>query len=225
MEADEPLARSWPSPPPAPPAVEPLPPVPAFDAEPLPPDAPAGPEGFAVAPPPKPSDTVPGDRPIYTPPASGEETVAVEVPAPPPASPRPTKEDLAALDALLNPAEDGSAGAVDRPKAEKWEPQFRPGTTPPGRRVVGRRGDSSRNKLYAAIGGVTIILLGAAAAGYMFLGGPTEPTPVAAAPSPVRCRDAHAGSAAPAHPRARSDRRRCDPGRSTRGNPGGGRQE
>ena len=53
-------------------------------------------------------------------------------PAPAPAS-RPTQEDLAALDALLNPSASGQLGKspVERPRPEKWEPQFRPPTTPP----------------------------------------------------------------------------------------------
>ena len=61
-------------------------------------------------------------------------------PAPAPAS-RPTEEDLAALDALLNPsAPDGSARARRRPRREKWEPQFRPPTTPPRKAAGSPRG-------------------------------------------------------------------------------------
>ena len=109
---------------------------------------------------------------------------------------------------------------MPRPKSEKWEPQFRPGTTPPGRRVVGRRGETSRNKLYAAIGGVAIVVLGAAAAGYVFLGGPAEPTPVAVAPSPRGHADPGTAPADHAGPHTGC---RCDPGDSAGGSPGDGR--
>ncbi len=172
---------------PAPPPVVPLAPPPPEPPAALPPEAPADPADFGVAPPPrKETDTVPGDQPAYAPPpplTSGEETVAVEIPEAPAPTPRPTKEDLAALDELLNPTSDGTATPVERPRAEKWEPQFRPGTTPPGRRAIGRRDGSSRTALYGAIGAVAILVVGAAAGGYFFLGGSADPTPPATAAS------------------------------------------
>lgn len=57
-----------------------------------------------------------------------------------PATPasRPTREDLAALDALLSPSASGLHGPspVEKPQAERWQPQFRPQSTPPRRGPV-----------------------------------------------------------------------------------------
>ena len=83
--------------------------------------------GPSTCPPPEPE---PADEPAaYAP-------VAPSIPEIPPApaqASRPTQEDLAALDALLNPSASGQLGKspVERPRPEKWEPQFRPPTTPP----------------------------------------------------------------------------------------------
>ena len=136
------------------PLVEPSPELSPFaDAFPPPPvpEAPAAipdaPSFTMDAPRRKPTDTVPGDRPVYVPPAPEPEPLPATVyetpaptlqapeigtPSPVPAS-RPTQEDLAALDALLNPSASGRLPRtpVDRPQPEKWEPQFRPPTTPP----------------------------------------------------------------------------------------------
>ena len=121
-----------------------FPPPPVLEAPAAIPDAPS----FTMdAPRRKPTDTVPGDRPVYVPPAPEPEPLPATVyempaptlqapeigtPSPVPAS-RPTQEDLAALDALLNPSASGRLPRtpVDRPQPEKWEPQFRPPTTPP----------------------------------------------------------------------------------------------
>ena len=57
-----------------------------------------------------------------------------------PAAPasRPTREDLAALDALLSPSASGLHGPspVEKPQPERWQPQFRPQSTPPRRGPV-----------------------------------------------------------------------------------------
>ena len=127
-------------------------PPPEPEPEPFPEVLPAEPTAIPEAPsftmdaprPRKVTDTVPGDRPVYVPPpapAPADEPAAYApaapsvpeiAPAPAPAS-RPTQEDLAALDALLNPSASGQLGKspVERPRPEKWEPQFRPPTTPP----------------------------------------------------------------------------------------------
>jgi hypothetical protein len=46
---------------------------------------------------------------------------------------RPSREDLAALDALLNPSASirSASSPVTRPRAERWEPQMRPAAGPP----------------------------------------------------------------------------------------------
>jgi septal ring-binding cell division protein DamX len=135
----------------------------------------------------KPSDTVPGDRPFYVPPPepvaeSAPPSIPDIAPAPAPAS-RPTQEDLAALDALLNPSASGQHGKspVERSRPEKWEPQFRPPTTPPRKSPV-RPVAPSRSRLpliAAALGGVVLATVGA---WYFFLRSPAAPAP---RPSPV----------------------------------------
>ena len=130
--------------------------------------------------PPAPSqfDTLPGDQPAYAPeaaPFTGEPAAAASSPD---SSSRPTKEDLAALDALLNPsAAGGSEKPPDRPRSDAWEPQFQTGVTST-RRAVGRSTTPSRAPL---IGGAVVLVLAVAAAGYYFLIGRS---PEAAPPAP-----------------------------------------
>jgi hypothetical protein len=137
------------------------------------------------------TDTVPGDRPVYVPPPEPEpadEPVAYApvapsipeiAPAPAPTS-RPTQEDLAALDALLNPSASGQLGKspVERPRPEKWEPQFRPSTTPPRKAPARPATASSPSRapflIAIAIGG---ILLATAAAWYFRAPAP-RPSPL-----------------------------------------------
>jgi septal ring-binding cell division protein DamX len=157
---------------------------------------------FAVdTPPRKETDTVPGDRPVYVPPAaeapppSGPEIQAfgssppeaepeapASVPAPD-ASGRPSQEDLAALDELLHPSGSGATKSADeRPRAERWEPQFRTGDAPSAtagpsattRRSVGRRSRGSKAPILAGIAGLVIA---GSAAGYFLLGRTSTPTP------------------------------------------------
>jgi hypothetical protein len=201
--ADEPTMALPTEPAPEPPAPPMESPVPSFAV-----DAPSR----------KKTDTVPGDRPVYTPPAaeppaaSGPEIsafgasasapepeapAAVPAPSTPDASGRPTQEDLAALDELLHPS--GSAAAkktVERPRAERWEPQFRTSDAPApagpsgsSRRAVGRRGRSSKAPILAGVAGLVIA---GSAAGYFLLGRSSTSTPSAqpttaptAAPTPA----------------------------------------
>ncbi len=184
-----------------------FPPPPAPEAPAAIPDAPS----FTMdAPRRKPTDTVPGDRPVYVPPPPEPEPLPATVyempaptafqapeigtPAPVPAS-RPTQEDLAALDALLNPSASGRLPRtpVDRPQPEKWEPQFRPPTTPP-RKAPARAAASSPSRAPIFIGVAVVgILLASAGAWYFFLRAPSpaaapspEPTTIAAAtPAPT----------------------------------------
>jgi hypothetical protein len=174
-----------------PPAVSPEPPA----AGPVP--------SFTVdAPPRKETDTVPGDRPVYTPPAPeapaeagaeisafgasapAPEPEAPSIPAPPTpeASGRPSQEDLAALDELLHPSgSDVAKKPVERTRTERWEPQFRTAdsTAPVGpsgssRRAVGRRSRGSKAPILAAVVGLVIA---GAAAGYFLLGRSSTPAP------------------------------------------------
>jgi len=201
-------APSFPAPAPEPTMALPVEPqAPPEPAPPPPVEAPV--PSFTVdAPPRKEADTVPGDRPVYTPPseepAPGPETPAagpeISLAAPPPSAPaaeppapvpassspdsaaRPTQEDLAALDALLNPSASGKAErTVDRPRHDKWEPQFRTGgpsatlgTSATSRRAAGRRTRGSRAPLFAGLAGLLVASVGA---GYFLLGRPSEPTP------------------------------------------------
>ena len=95
-------------------------------------------------------------------------------------SSRPSKEDLAALDALLNPSASsiGAARPPERPRAERWEPQFRPAT--PVRRPPGRRRSFPVVPVLLGLIG----LAGAAAGGYYFLVlRPAQAAPGAVGPS------------------------------------------
>jgi hypothetical protein len=92
---------------------------------------------------------------------------------------RPSNEDLAALDALLNPSASsiGAARPPERPRAERWEPQFRPAM--PVRRPAGRRRGIPVGPLLLGFLG----LAGAAAGGYYFLVlRPAQAAPVAVGP-------------------------------------------
>ncbi len=159
-------------------------------------------------------DTVPGDRPTVAPeaepgpeipiaPLSSEPSdtapppAGAAAPATPDSSGRPTQEDLAALDALLDPSASGTQAAeAERPTAERWEPHF-PSSSPSAamgpnattRRAIGRRSQPSRAPLFAVLATVVVVGL---AAGYYLLGRPSpgadpEPasTPPAVAPTPA----------------------------------------
>jgi hypothetical protein len=156
-------------------ALPPEPPPDASPVEPAPPETP-GPSFEPEPPPPTQFDTLPGDQPAHVPPAGV--TGGVE----PGSSSRPTKEDLAALDALLNPsAADGAEKPSPRTRSETWEPQFRTGTTAPRRAAVGRRTSPSRAPV---IGGAVVLVLVVAAAAYYFLfARSTEPAAATAPPT------------------------------------------
>lgn len=140
------------------PGSRPLPPL-AF--EPLPPPAPA------PTPMPSPAERQAMPRPNATAPS------LPEIPAPPSAS-RPTREDLAALDALL--ASPGrSAKAPERASSTGWEPQFRPRTAPP-RRMPARTGaPSGSSRVPLLLTGAVGVLMATAAAWYFLLRQPSPP--------------------------------------------------
>ena len=109
------------------------------------------------------------------PPLAFEEEPSRETVAPA----RPSKEDLAALDALLNPSastRSTSASPAARPKAERWEPQFRPGSAPPGASRQNRR--RSAFPIVPVAAGAGLLLAAAGGAWYYF----HRPTPPAARP-------------------------------------------
>jgi hypothetical protein len=179
----------------------------APEPEPFPDVLPAEPESLPDAPSfempapwrPRDSDTVPGDRPAYVPPppepdvqpepmppapepALPPEPLPPSVPAiaPPGApSPRHTAEDLAALDALLNPSGSARLGRtpVERPRPERWEPQFRPPTTPP-RKAPSRGTSPTPSRLPFLAAGLAAVALGTVGAWHFYLRSPApEPPP------------------------------------------------
>ncbi len=92
---------------------------------------------------------------------------------------RPSKEDLAALDALLNPSASsiGAARPPERPRAERWEPQFRPAM--PLRRPAARPRSFPVIPLALGLVGLAV----AAGAGYYFLVlRPAQAAPVVVGP-------------------------------------------
>ena len=107
-------------------------------------------------------------------------------PTPAPASSKPSQENLAALDALLNPGAVASRAASERSRQDKFEPQFRP----PPRRAAARNVASSSSRLPLIFAGLAGIVLATVAAWYFLLRNPepqpslhpAPPTTVAAAP-------------------------------------------
>ncbi|HEY8232403.1 MAG TPA: DUF4388 domain-containing protein [Vicinamibacteria bacterium] len=103
---------------------------------------------------------------------------------------RPSQEDLAALDALLNPATTGSRPAAERSPQERFEPQFRPPTQPP-RKAPARPAASARSRIPLIAAGIAGVVLATVAAWYFLLRnpeprptpGPTAPTTMAAVPT------------------------------------------
>ncbi len=115
---------------------------------------------------------------------------APEIAPPTPAS-RPSQEDLAALDALLHPASAAPRGNGERARGqEKFEPQFRPPTSPP-RKAQPRPAAPARSRIPLIFAGVAGVVLATVAAWYFLLRSPapsatprpTPPTTVAAAPT------------------------------------------
>jgi septal ring-binding cell division protein DamX len=163
------------------PAYDPPPPVASFDP---PPPVPKSPPSFAATMPNgvsvSPSEAAPSfDMDISAAPHLREHDDAV-----PPS--RPSKEDLAALDALLNPmhpsaSQVGRARPVERarpqqPERERWEPQFRPAAAP--------RRPPARTRRIPVVRAVLLVTLAAAAgAGYYFaLNPPGSASPGTAPP-------------------------------------------
>ena len=111
-------------------------------------------------------------------------------PTPAPAPSKPSQENLAALDALLNPgAVANRAASGERPRQDKFEPQFRPASSPPRRAAARTASSSSRLPLIFA--GLAGVVLATVAAWYFLLRTPepqasphqAPPTTAAAAPT------------------------------------------
>ena len=143
------------------------------------------------------TDTVPGDRPVYVPPPPPPEPpppepIAPVLPVRAPESPapdvepaasvpaaRPTQEDLAALDALLNPSTSMRTRldrSADRSRPS-WEPQFRSPSATSRARAVGRR-PATRGRSGAPLwAGLIGLVLVAAAGSYFVLFGSSTSSP------------------------------------------------
>ncbi len=183
--------------PPIAPVVAPEAPLVAAPSIPFPPAAEApGQEPTEVTPTPLPSfapepplprrvsfDTLPGDRPAYAPPplipppsrkpapapnlgSGGSGVLEISVTAP--ATSRPTRADLAALDELLNPAASGRARPAGGGRPDKWQPQFRPSTAAP-RRVALRAAPSGRSRVPLVLAAVLAAVAVASVAAWYFL--------------------------------------------------------
>jgi hypothetical protein len=133
----------------------------------------------AAAPPaPTPPPRVPELGSLPPPPLTFEEEAPREVVAPS----RPSKEDLAALDALLNPSAPQRSASLptQRPRAEKWEPQFRSGPVPAGSRPNRR---ARRSRMLPVAGGLGLLI--AAGAAWFFLARPRTGGAPSPAPKPL----------------------------------------
>jgi len=148
----------------------------------------------------KPSDTVPGDQPAYEPPPAPEpppsEPSVPDVGPPPAPASRPTREDLAALDALLSPSASQRLGSspLERPRPDLSQ-SVRPPTTPP-RRLPPRPVSSGRSRVPLIAVGLACVLLTSAAAWYFLLRSPKAPGEIASA-SPPPVTEAEASTPAP----------------------------
>lgn len=161
--------------------------------------------GFASPPPRRPEiDTVPGDRPVYVPPAVPPPDIApvappepptpIVHPPPPAATHRPTREDLAALDALLHPDASTRQQTTRGPAPpNRFEPKFRPPSASSARipRTAMRPAPSRSSRTPLIAGGMGLVVAAVAVA-YFVLGKPTPPpeanplptaAPVTVAPS------------------------------------------
>jgi hypothetical protein len=101
-----------------------------------------------------------------------------------PAPSKPSQENLAALDALLNPGAAANRAAGERPRQDKFEPQFRPSQPP--RRAAARTVASSSSRLPLIFAGLAGVGLATVAAWYFLLRTPEpQPSPHPAPPTTV----------------------------------------
>ncbi len=123
----------------------------------------------------------------YEPPAVMDEPPAVlpeSAPQiqPPAQASRPSQEDLAALDALLHPASAAPRTTNERSRGqEKFEPQFRPPTSPPRKAPARPAAPARRSRIPMLAAGFAGVGLATVAAWYFLLRSP-EP---AATPRPI----------------------------------------
>ena len=104
--------------------------------------------------------------------------------SPPTQASRPTQEDLAALDALLHPATGPVRATSERGRGqEKFEPQFRPPTSPPRKAQAPTRPPAAtRSRIPLIAAGLAGVALATVAAWYFLL---RTPEPVATPRPPV----------------------------------------
>jgi hypothetical protein len=148
-------------------------PTPVYTPTELPPAAAAPYNPFASLPapePPAPEPTVPLEEPTGVLP----EGVTARAPDSATQTSRPSREDLAALDALLNPATT-SRQAPERPRQDRFEPQFRPAQPP--RRAQARPPASPGSRVPLIAAGLAGVALATAAAWYFVLRTPGPPPP------------------------------------------------
>jgi hypothetical protein len=147
---------------------------------PLSPSATAPPNTVEPPPPPVPSYAgygAPDAEPVGVLPEAG-------FPTPAAAPSKPSQENLAALDALLNPGAAANRAAGERPRQDKFEPQFRPASPPPRRAAA--RATSSTSRLPLIFAGLAGIVLATVAAWYFLLRTPEpQPSPHPAPPTTV----------------------------------------
>jgi hypothetical protein len=110
-----------------------------------------------------------------TPPPRPADSLALDAELPKPAASRPSKDDLAALDALLNAKGlEGPLQPVEKSSGERWSPQFS------GNRAGARPMPQAPSRMRAALIAV-VLAAGATAALWYYLG---RPQPGASASSP-----------------------------------------
>jgi septal ring-binding cell division protein DamX len=179
-----PLDATWavapapaPEPEPEPAPAPPPPPTPRMPEKPPPP--------VPTPPPPEPDSPT-----VVLPPDNSPVWPDISAKAPTVAQSRPSREDLAALDELLNSSRDADAGApkgASRPDA--WAPQFGQKAQPPVAAARGGRRQASSSPLPLIGGALAAVALLGGAAWYFFLRAPATPpvvppTTLAAIPSP-----------------------------------------
>jgi septal ring-binding cell division protein DamX len=183
------------------PAEVPAPAAPPSFTAPEPAPAPASPSApvveapvpsFTTEPPARVSfDTVPGDRPAYTPPKSGRPLPLIPPPprreGPPPrpapgesgpeiaVAPSASRPNLKALDELLSPTTSARRPPAERSRSDSWQPQFRPPTA--SRRVALRTPQGSSSRLPIVLSALLMIVVGTVAAWYFLLRAPATPAP------------------------------------------------
>lgn len=169
--------------------------APVFEPPPPPEPEPEPEMSISPAPEPVPQRDVSRRKPlplVPPPPRAMPQPEEVVVPVPAPPSSRPSKEDLAALDELLNARSlEGPLAPLEKPAPteERWEPRF-------GQPAPGRGGARSRRMSPLVVGGAAVIVLALAGGAWLYLTQASTAPSGAARPSAARAATG-APSAAP----------------------------